>query len=454
MLALYARLLGPLLGGYLLFDKAFAYLRVPGTPLYVGELTLSIGVVGVLAATQYLRVVIREEPIFSVLAAFFLWSLIRFLPGLHQYGIIAVRDFALCYYCLFAFFAAAALAMSPGILDKWLAQFSRLIPWLLIWLPIGLVLAPVLTSAPDVPFSTVSVLNHKPGNAAIAALIVLGYLWLFPEQRSARSRAAWSILALGVMALSATQNRGGLLGAVMGAAVGLMFYRDRLRLIGRAVVVIGAGLVLALLLPIQIGTGGQGRTFSASQLIANVASISGASEAGNLSGTVAGRDQLWTLIYHEQISQGRLIYGSGFGVNLVAQVGDTAVTNDASDPLRNPHNSHLDVLARTGLVGFSLWVALWVGWYWRLACGCRRLLQRGWHARRQTAILCLMAATAILVGSFFDPQLEGAQMAAMLWTVFGIGVAVTTSRGWFGSRPPEPAPGQSAGPAAGDEKLA
>jgi hypothetical protein len=42
-----------------------------------------------------------------------------------------------------------------------------------------------------------------------------------------------------------------------------------------------------------------------------------------------------------------------------------------------------------------------------------------------------MVTTAVLVSCFFDPQLEGPQVAALLWTVFGIGVAVTTRRPWF-----------------------
>ena len=46
-------------------------------------------------------------------------------------------------------------------------------------------------------------------------------------------------------------------------------------------------------------------------------------------------------------------------------------------------------------------------------------------------MLCVIATTAILVSSFFDPQLEGAQVAALLWTAFGVGVAVTSFRGWF-----------------------
>jgi len=45
-----------------------------------------------------------------------------------------------------------------------------------------------------------------------------------------------------------------------------------------------------------------------------------------------------------------------------------------------------------------------------------------------------MVTTAILVSSFFDPQLEGAQVAALLWTAFGVGVAVTSFSGWLGDR--------------------
>jgi hypothetical protein len=434
LLILYGRLIGPLLAGYLLFDRAFAYLHIPGTPLYVGELVLAVGILGMLSATGYLRVAVRDEPILALLAAFFLWGLIRFLPEYRAYGINAVRDFALCYYCLFAFFIAAALMRSPDILERLVAQLGRFVPWLLMWLPIDILVQPwSATHGPNVPFSAVSVWTHKPGNAAIAAIIALGCLWLFPGERSARSRAAWSTLALLVLALSATQNRGGMLAAAAGAIVGLAFFRDRGRLIGRAITVAAVGLALALVLPLNfLQIGGQGRAFSASQLFANVASIGGAQESGNLEGTVAGRQVLWSLIYHHQVASGQLVDGSGFGPNLATEVG--IYEGSAADPLRNPHNSHLDVLGRMGLVGFSLWIALWLGWFRHLIKGCRRLEQRGLYARRNVAILCQMVATAILVSSFFDPQLEGAQVAVLLWTMFGIGVAVTSFRGWLGGR--------------------
>ena len=397
------------------------------------------------AATGYLRIPVRDEPILALLAAFFLWGFIRFLPGLRTYGIKAVRDFALCYYCLFAFFTVAALARAPDLLDRWLAQLARFVPWLLIWLPFGLVL-PRGCVGPACRSAGVSILTHKPGNAAIAALIALGSMWLFPETRSARSRAVLSILALVAMALSATQNRGGLLGATAGAVVGLAFLpsRDRLRLIVRAVAVIVIGLGLAVQLSLKIPTPNRSREFSASQLIENIASIEGAG-SGNATGTVAARDLLWSLIFHQQEADGKLVDGFGFGVNLPYLVNDTQVTSGA-DPLRSPHNSHDDVLARMGLIGISLWIALWLGWYWRMVMGCRRLARRGMHDRRRVGVLCLMAVTAILVSSFFDPQLEGAQIAALLWTAFGVGVAVTSFRGWFGQQTPASATAESLPP--------
>ncbi|MGH2577852.1 MAG: O-antigen ligase family protein, partial [Actinomycetota bacterium] len=190
------------------------------------------------------------------------------------------------------------------------------------------------------------------------------------------------------------------------------------------------GLGLASLLSLKVPFPGvQGREFSASQLVANVVSLGGKESPGNLGGTVDGRQELWSRILDKQVADGRLVDGSGFGPNLAADVG---VLDEGKDTLRSPHNSHLHVLARMGLVGISLWIAMWVGWYCRLVAGCRRLTQQGLYVRRQVAVLSLMVTTAILVSSFFDPQLEGPQVAALLWTTFGVGVAVTSFRSWAG----------------------
>jgi O-antigen ligase len=392
-------------------------------------MVLGVGALAAIVATRYLVIPIRDEPILALLGVFVMWGLIRAVPGVGAYQLDALRDSALWYYAAFAFFICAALVGSPRLLERLIAGLTRLTPWLLLWLPIAIVLASA-EAVPAMPFSTVSVLAHKPGNAAIAALLVLGCMWLFLDTRSARSRALWSVMALLVIALACTQNRGGLLGVVAGATIGLAFVRNRLGLVARGALITAMGLGLASMLSLSVPFAGvQGREFTASQLVANVVSLSGEESSGNLGGTVRGRQELWSRILEKQIVDGRILDGSGFGQNLAAEVG---VYDDGEDTLRNPHNSHLHIMARMGLVGLSLWIALWVGWYWRLVKGCRRLARQGLYMRRQVAVLSLVVTTAILVSSFFDPQLEGPQVASLLWTTFGIGVAVTTVRPWLG----------------------
>ena len=200
-------------------------------------------------------------------------------------------------------------------------------------------------------------------------------------------------------------------------------------LVVRVVVITAVGLGLASTLSLKVPIGGlQGRDFSAQQLMANVMSLTGTGEPGNLGGTVDGRKELWSRILAKQIADGRLIDGAGFGQNLAAEVG---VYDEGKETLRSPHNSHLHILARMGVIGLSLWIGVWVAWYWRLITACRRLARQGLQRRRQVAVFTMMGTTAILVSSFFDPQLEGPQVAALLWTIFGIGVAVTTERPWF-----------------------
>ena len=144
-----------------------------------------------------------------------------------------------------------------------------------------------------------------------------------------------------------------------------------------------------------------------------------------------GRTELWTRILDKQVDDGLLVEGSGFGPNLAAQVG---VLDDGKETLRSPHNSRLNVLARMGLDGISLWIALWMGWYATVIVGCRRLICLGRHRRARVAALTpgRHRDPRVLV---LRPQLEGPQVAILLWTAFGVGVTVASSRTWFAGLP-------------------
>ena len=137
------------------------------------------------------------------------------------------------------------------------------------------------------------------------------------------------------------------------------------------ILVAAVGLGLASMLSLRVPIAGlQGREFSAEQLVANVVSFGDEGSPGNLDGTVKGRQELWSLILDKQVADNRLADGSGFGQNLAADVG---VYDEGKETLRNPHNSHLHIMARMGLVGLSLWIALWVGWFSRMIPGLSAL---------------------------------------------------------------------------------
>lgn len=447
--ARYALFLGPVLAAYLFLDRGVAHLHVPGTPLYLGETLLLVGLAGALLATGHLRAAIASDPLLSVLTGFMLWGLLRAVPQIEHYGLDTLRDSALWYYGLFALLLVASYAVLPDLLVRLARRFSRLLPLLLIWLPFALVFQKVTPVHVHFPGSDVPALSHKPGNIEVVAVLALLFMWLAPDaRRSARSRAGLSILAILTIVATTTQNRGGAVAAALALAVALCFRRDRARLIIRlaAVALLVLGFAGLAGLSVQTGRSNQ-RNISVSQLFTNLKSLSGAKTAGNLQATVDFRKRLLTRVLAKEVHQGKVMQGFGFGPNLalVAGVSPKAAKNPNLE-LRSPHDSTFDVLARMGVIGLALWGLLWLCWFLRLARVRSRLgADEQW--RRSLIEWSLVSVLAILVNSFFDPTLEGAQVAALCWTLFAVGAIAANNRlwTWQGAAPQ----GEGASPALG-----
>lgn len=436
----FARLLAPVIGAYLLFDRAAAYVHIPGTPAFIGEVLLVIGLAGAFRARGYLRQALRDDALLSVAMGFFLWGVVRGAANLGGFGLTwLARDSALWYYVLFSVLAATLLLArpsTPGILTR---QLNRFIPYLLLWLPVAVVLSPAGTkqaafgSSIHVPFSAVSVFSHKDGNVAVAAVMALAALWLLPsDRRSARSRNLWSLLAIADLLVAGTQNRGGFLAGATAIGIGLLLNRQLARKALTGVVVIALVVSAYSVLQPHLGTH-SARSVTSTQLVANAESIVGIKQTASLQGTERAREIQWSYIVNRESAEGRLWYGWGPGMSL--GFGLTTGIGDAS--LRAAHNSHLDVLARLGLVGLGLWILMWVAWFWRMLIGRRRLDGVGRHLERRLVDFCVITCSAILVNAFFDPSLEGPQVAVLLWTLFGVGAVLTNPRwsGRFHGRP-------------------
>jgi hypothetical protein len=437
---------------YLFLDRGGAHLHLPKTPAYVAELTLLFGVGVACVGTQWVRRAVRIDPLMGVLVAFMAWGLVRTVPNMSTFGVQdSVRDAALWYYGAFTIMMVAAALAVPEVPGRLARGFSRVVPWLTVWLPTALLLTRSGIRGPHFRWSNVPLLTHKPGNICVAAAICMAWLWLVPDPRRKPSmRIILSFVNLFTIVLGATQTRGGGLAAGVGLLLTLILY-------GRGRVKVIAGLTAAMLLLLSVGavTGfayhTKKRTISVAQLVQNLESVSGGTSNPKLSGSVQFRESLWSTILDRQVQTSHLVDGFGFGPNLATIGGlQPRPTQSQNLQLRSGHNSLLDILARTGLVGAFLWLLLWIGWYRRLAAARRRCIREGDDDMRGVIGVCLVGSTTIFINCFFDPTLEGAQVSVLNFALLAFGILCARRPFGVFSEPSQPGPAVAASPPGGN----
>lgn len=448
--------LGLLLGGYLFFSKSFAYLHVPGTPVFVGEIVLAIGLAEALRIPSPWRHLLNRAPALRVVLALFAVCLVRLSSDYPAYGLDAIRDASIAYYGLFALLAAAAVVCEPTFVPRLLGWYRRVLPAFLLWAPVAVLMANVgALSGVTVPGTDTAINSFKTGDFGVQIAAAVAFLWLErPRTEGGRSGSLSTTVALSLVGLLGlftcfTQSRGGFLagGATLLVVAASLSPGRR----GRLAVPIAAGLatiaLLALLFDVRFTT--SNREVSLQQVVANTLSIfhSGNSSSENLSGTVEWREQFWRRIRIEMLTTGAWRTGLGFGPVLGVRFGDDRLTDAA--PLRSAHNSHLTIFARTGVMGLGIWALLWLVWCARLHRWIRR--RRGGVRDPDGAIAgwLLAAAVGMLVNAYFDPSLEGPQACIWLYVIVGVGAALTRSqrplsapglRGGIESRMVDPGP--------------
>ena len=412
------------LAGYILFDRPFAWLHLPGTPLFIGEMVIALGIAVILTTDTRLPQLIRSSSSLRVLRTFILWGAALLAIGILPYGLDAIRDSAIWYYGIVAFFVVILFVSRPNRVNEWMVAFARLLPIYLIWYPFATVLHRVVGDSMYVPDSEVPLFFHRSGNMAVLSAIGIAFLWMADGDSklfTSRQRAWLTALATLVIGFTGLQNRGGMVSsAVLIAALMFLLSRRRTEMLTMMMGIVVFFATVGIVFDVKIELFDD-RDISIEQFANNITSIFDQDAGGQRqTETTAWRIKIWEQVL-DDVTNETPIMGFGPGPDLGERYD---ISTDPTHPLRNPHNSHVGVLARMGWVGIILWAMLWLTWMAEMQTLRRRLRYR--DRPRESALVSwlMLAPIPILVNAIFDPTLEGAQVSFLLWAFFGSGAAL------------------------------
>lgn len=407
---LYVALHGLWLVLYALLGKGFAYAGV--APFYAGEFLLLFAIPTLICSGRTSSLVRSQLGV--LFGVFFLWQILCAVPHLEVYGIDTLRDSAIWAYAVFAWVSAAMVLRLPGLLRTMLHYFGRFGRWFLVVGPLAWIVTLYYQDRlPHWGNSSVSIPYVKGGEFCVHLAGIFAYaaaeLW---------NRSQWWMVLILADSLLGMRVRGGLLAFII-ASLFVMTLTPRF---GRTAVLLAAGLMLIVMMAtfdIRFTYPGTNREFSVQHLYESIASVFQSEDHGELENTKAWRIAWWNRIWDYTVEGPYFWMGKGYGINLADSDGFQVGTPD--EPLRSPHNSHLTLLARSGVPGFALWLALQGTWLLMMLRGyikAKTLRSREW-----SALFVWLAAywIAFVVCAAFDVFLEGPMAGIPFWTLFGIG---------------------------------
>jgi len=275
--------------------------------------------------------------------------------------------------------------------------------------------------------------TFKSGDAAVhlagvATFLVVGLQHFDkPSPRGGRTHAlewmVWALWLVGFVLVAAT-NRGGALASIVALfIVAVLRPAAARRKIPVVAVLAGAMILLGSVAnTASLNIVDRDREMSPQQVVTNLKSIVSGGGGEALEGSRRWRLAWWTRIEEYTIFGDFFWTGKGFGVNLADDDG-FQVTRDHS--LRSPHNAHLMLLARTGVPGEILWLALQGAFGFALLGAYRRARRERQERVAQLSLWILAYWIAFLVNASFDVYLEGPQGDIWFWSVFGVGIVIT-----------------------------
>ncbi|WOO42632.1 O-antigen ligase family protein [Rubellicoccus peritrichatus] len=405
--------------GYFSANRGFAQLApISGLPLFLGEIGLGLGL-GMIA----LRTAITQRlpfPITPLSGALIVWMIaagLHLFVDLRNWGILAVRDFAMIFYALF-FFIGFTIGQHQRSRQLLINGFFIGLALMFIIYPIFKAFEPFFIY--QLTFRGIPVIYFKGDLVGIygAAGSVL-FFWKYRQSKN----VIYLIGAAGCLAMvGLTLSRAAMLGLVL--AAGLM-WMARVRsytsfLIGTA----AAGFIaLTAYYTVSQTPVRETQLYSLYEHARSIVDISGTGEYRGTSSADTGHNNRFRLVWWRALTNETLreapLFGFGFGYNLANPFIQEYYPGADSEVFtaRSPHNFLLTLFGRTGIIGFGIFLFVLV----LIAGQTKRLLNR---ARREATIsetlAIQIAIWVVFIGAALQVVLEGPMGAIPFWLLLGL----------------------------------
>ena len=260
------------------------------------------------------------------------------------------------------------------------------------------------------PFGGIPILLYKNGDMGVQLLIsTLLFLYTF-ENKTLKWRVLLSLVIALDFLILASYSRSGIVAFLASMLCFIYFNKDiqlqaRVRLLIKYLPIILL-VVTPIYINIKVAENFQGRAVGLEQIKNNFSSIVGGTTDATSENNVVWRLVWWAKIIDYSLSSPNFFIGKGLGMNLATD--DDIITLD--DSLRSPHNFHLNIMSRFGVLLFMIWM------YFLIQL-LKPLFKKQLQGKR-LLIGCILLA--FLLNASFDVFLEGPMGAFPFWTWMGL----------------------------------
>ena len=394
------------LRAYLLVMTLYVFLNKGVAYTYLVEVLWLFGILLLLMHRKKVELIWNKST--KLILLFLAISFIYILRGFTKYDIIdLIRDSFIFQYGWFVFILFLFKEKLEIIWEtlffiyKWLPFVALLNFILQYFVPFFETVA---------PFGGIPILLYKNGDMGVQLLISTLLLLYSFENKTLKWRVLLSLVIALDFLILASYSRSGIVAFLASMLCFIYFNKDiqlqsRVRLLIKYLPIILL-IVTPIYINIKVTENFQGRAVGLEQIKNNFSSIVGGTTDATSENNVVWRLVWWAKIIDYSLSSPNFFIGKGLGMNLATD--DDIITLD--DSLRSPHNFHLNIMSRFGVLLFMIWM------YFIIQL-LKPLFKKQLQGKR-LLIGCILLA--FLLNASFDVFLEGPMGAFPFWTWLGL----------------------------------